>query len=125
MLGDAGIIAASRTRPVIGIFGNILYNSKIMKTIDALAALAALSQSSRLAVFRLLVAAGPGGRAAGAIAEALDLPLPTLSFHLRTLKAAGLVQATRQGRTIRYQASFETMNDLIEYLSANCCEAGP
>lgn len=93
-----------------------------MKTTDALAALAALSQASRLAVFRLLVEAGPGGRSAGAIAEALDLPLPTLSFHLRTLKDARLVQAMRQGRSIRYRASFETMNGLIEYLSANCCE---
>lgn len=94
-----------------------------MKTADALAALAALSQSSRLAAFRLLVEAGPGGRPAGAIAEALDLPLPTLSFHLRTLRQAGLVQADRQGRSIRYRASFETMNGLIDYLSANCCEA--
>lgn len=96
-----------------------------MKTNDALTALAALSQASRLAVFRLLVAAGPGGRSAGDIAEALDLPPPTLSFHLRTLKEARLVQAMRQGRSIRYRASFETMNGLIEYLSANCCEAGP
>lgn len=96
-----------------------------MKTNDALAALAALSQSSRLAIFRLLVEAGPAGRPAGAIAEALDLPLPTLSFHLRTLRQAGLVRANRQGRSIRYRAEFDTMNGLIDYLSANCCEGRP
>lgn len=96
-----------------------------METNDALAALAALSQSSRLAVFRLLVEAGPGGRSAGAIAETLELPLPTLSFHLRTLREAGLVRADRQGRSIRYRAGFDTMNELINYLSANCCEGRP
>lgn len=96
-----------------------------METNHALAALAALSQASRLAVFRLLVEAGPAGRSAGAIATSLDLPLPTLSFHLRTLREAGLVKASRHGRSIRYRAEFDTMNGLIEYLSANCCGGRP
>ena len=102
-----------------------LYNSKTMKTNDALAALSALSQASRLAVFRLLVESGPGGRPVGAIAEELDLPLPTLSFHLRTLRQAGLVRAARQGRSIRYRAEFGTMSELIDYLTANCCQGQP
>lgn len=96
-----------------------------MKTNDALPALAALAQASRLAIFRHLVAAGPAGRPPGDIAESLDLPLPTLSFHLRTLREAGLVRAERQGRSIRYRAAFDTMTGLIDYLSANCCEGRP
>lgn len=96
-----------------------------METNDALAALAALSQSSRLAVFRHLVAAGPAGDPVGAIADALSMPLPTLSFHLRTLREAGLVRATRQGRSIRYRAEFDAVAGLIEYLSANCCDGRP
>lgn len=103
----------------------MLYNSKTMETNDALKALAALSQESRLAVFRLLVEAGPAGRSAGAIAQALDLPLPTLSFHLRTLREAGLLEATRRGRSIRYRAAFGTMAELMDYLSANCCGGRP
>lgn len=96
-----------------------------METSPALKALSALSQASRLAVFRLLVEAGPAGRPAGAIASRLDLPLPTLSFHLRTLREAGLVRATRQGRSIRYRADFDTVNGLVEYLSAHCCGGRP
>jgi DNA-binding transcriptional ArsR family regulator len=96
-----------------------------IKTQVAIDALSALAQESRLAVFRLLVEKGPGGMAAGDIAEALDVTPATLSFHLRTLTYAGLLQPRRQGRSIRYAANFETMNSLVGYLTDNCCGGDP
>ena len=96
-----------------------------MKHGQALDALSALAQESRLNVFRLLVAAGPGGAAAGAIAEQLDVVPGTLSFHLRLLTQAGLLEARREGRSIRYLARFDTMNELIEFLSDDCCGGNP
>lgn len=83
--------------------------------------LAALAQPHRLAVFRLLVVAGPRGHAAGEIAEALALPGSSLSFHLAHLKRAGLVLATREGRSLRYVADFGAMRDLVDFLTRNCC----
>ena len=83
--------------------------------------LAALAQPHRLAVFRLLVVAGPDGRPAGEIAEALGLPGSSLSFHLAHLKRAGLVLATREGRSLRYAADFAAMGGLVEFLTENCC----
>ena len=91
---------------------------EIDQVVDALAALA---QRSRLAIYRLLVKAGPAGLAAGAIAEQLELPPATLSFHLAHLARAGLVQGRQEGRFVIYSASFESMNTLVGYLTENCC----
>jgi len=84
-------------------------------------ALAALGHGTRLAIFRLLVQAGSGGKLAGDIAQVLSLPGATLSFHLKELAAAGLISAEQRGRTICYRAAFETMNALLAYLTENCC----
>jgi DNA-binding transcriptional ArsR family regulator len=93
-----------------------------MKTPDVVAALAALAQDHRLAVFRLLVQAGPEGLAAGKVSEALGLAPNTLSFHFDRLREAGLVTVQREGRSMIYAARFETMNGLIAYLTENCCK---
>ncbi len=92
-----------------------------METKNAIAALAALAQDSRLAVFRLLVQAGPQGLAASKIAERLDLPPSSLSFHLKELMHANMVTQTKDGRSLIYAANFNTMNTLIAFLSENCC----
>lgn len=84
--------------------------------------LAALAQETRLAIFRLLVVAGPGGLVVGKIAAELGLANATLSFHLKELTSAGLTTATPNGRSIIYAANFTTMNSLIAYLTENCCE---
>jgi len=96
-----------------------------MEIKDATPALAALGHATRLSVFRLLVEAGPEGRMAGDIAEALSLAGPTLSFHLKELSAAGLIQGEQRGRYICYRADFETMNELISFLTSNCCGGKP
>jgi DNA-binding transcriptional ArsR family regulator len=95
-----------------------------MKSKSAVAALSALAQETRLAVFRRLVVAGPEGMGAGAIAESLNVPPATLSFHLKELSHAGLVAKRQDGRNMIYRASFETMDDLIAYLTENCCQGG-
>src|SRR5690606_3978964 len=92
-----------------------------MELKNATSALAALGQATRLSVFRLLVEAGPEGRMPGEIAEALSLPGATLSFHLKELTAAGLIQGEPQGRHICYRADFDAMTGLIEFLTRNCC----
>jgi ArsR family transcriptional regulator, arsenate/arsenite/antimonite-responsive transcriptional repressor len=92
-----------------------------METMQAVSALSALAQPSRLAAFRLLVAAGPEGMAAGAIGEKLDLPPATLSFHLAGLTRAGLAQSRQEGRFVIYTANFENMNSLVAFLTENCC----
>ncbi len=94
---------------------------KYRKSESALSALSALAQEHRLAVFRLLVQAGPEGLAAGDIAEKLDLPASSLSFHLSHLKQGGIVGVERQGRSIIYRADFAAMNELMAYLLENCC----
>jgi len=88
---------------------------------SAVTALAALAQASRLAVFRLLVEAAPDGALPGEIAARLEIPANTLSFHLKTLAQAGLVSAESQGRTIRYRANIERVQQLVGYLTDNCC----
>jgi ArsR family transcriptional regulator len=93
-----------------------------MKNSDAVAALAALAQDSRLDVFRLLVQAGPGGLAAGQVAARLKLAPNTLTFHFDRLRDAGLVTVRRDGRSMIYAAQFEIMNSLIGYLTENCCQ---
>lgn len=93
-----------------------------METTQAVDKLAALAQETRLAIFRLLVEAGPEGMNAGAIAETLDLPPATLSFHVAHLARAGLVASRQESRFIYYSASFGAMDDLIAYLTDNCCQ---
>jgi DNA-binding transcriptional ArsR family regulator len=92
-----------------------------MEKSDAVVALAALAQDSRLDIFRLLVQAGPEGLAAGLIGERLALPAATLSFHLTQLRQAGLVAFRREGRSLIYVAAYAAMNDLLAYLTENCC----
>ena len=99
-----------------------------METKQAIQALSALAQESRLSIFRLLVQAGPQGMAAGAIGEKLDIPPATLSFHLAGLARAGLAESRQDGRFVIYRANFPNMNDLVGYLTENCCcasECGP
>lgn len=95
--------------------------SRKMETTQAIAALNALGQPTRLAAFRLLVEAGPDGRMAGEIGDALGVPGATLSFHLKELVAAGLASAESQGRHVCYRARFDAMNALVAYLTHNCC----
>ena len=95
-----------------------------MEKSDALAALAALAQESRLDIFRLLVEAGSDGLPAGRIAERLGLPSATLSFHLNQLRHAGLVMFRREGRSLIYAAEYPAMNGLVAYLTENCCRGG-
>ena len=84
-------------------------------------ALAALAQPTRLEVYRLLVAAGPEGMAAGQLAEKLDVAPATLSFHFRTLSHAGLIEGRQDGRFVYYSANFGVMNGMVDYLTENCC----
>jgi ArsR family transcriptional regulator, arsenate/arsenite/antimonite-responsive transcriptional repressor len=92
-----------------------------MEKTEIIAALSALAQDTRLDVYRLLVQAGADGLPAGQIGEHLDLPSPTLSFHLAQLKHAGLVTHRRDGRSIIYAANYPAMNGLLGYLTENCC----
>ena len=92
-----------------------------MEKSDAIAALAALAQESRLDVFRLLVQAGPDGMPAGQIGERLGLAPATLSFHLNQLRHAGLVTYRRESRSLIYAAEYPAMNGLLAYLTENCC----
>lgn len=86
-----------------------------------ISALAALAQESRLAVFRALVQAGPSGLAAGKISEMTGIAPSSLSFHLKELLHADLVNSRSEGRFIIYNAQFSTMNQLLAYLTENCC----
>ncbi len=92
-----------------------------METVQAVVALEALAQESRLGVFRLLVEAGPEGLPAGRIAERMKLPGPTLSFHLAHLKRAGLLACRREGTSLIYSADFGSMNALVGFMTENCC----
>ncbi len=96
-----------------------------MEIKDAVEALAALAQETRLAIFRLLVEAGPDGLAAGQLAEALDVPPATLSFHLKELARAGLAHSRPEGRFVFYSADFERMAALMTFLTRNCCRGMP
>ena len=91
---------------------------------QAVVALAALAQETRLSVYRLLVEAGPDGLAAGRIGEELRLPPATLSFHLAHLARTGLVHSRAEGRFVIYSADFQNMNELVGYLTENCCGGG-
>ena len=94
-----------------------------VETSNVLKALAALSQDTRLAVYRLLVEHAPEGLPAGQIAERLDIPPASLSFHLKELSHAGLLASRQDGRFVWYRADLGSMNDLIGYLTENCCRA--
>ena len=96
-----------------------------MKMTEAVQSLAALAQETRLAIFRALVQAGSDGLAAGRIAEAVGAPASTLSFHLKELAAAGLVNARADGRFIYYTADYAAMSELVSYLTEKCCQGMP
>ena len=95
-----------------------------MKTTDVLAGLGSLAQETRLSIYRLLVKQGPEGLSAGAIAEALEVPASSLSFHLQQLMHAALITQERQSRQLIYTANFERLNALVAYLTENCCGGG-
>jgi ArsR family transcriptional regulator, arsenate/arsenite/antimonite-responsive transcriptional repressor len=84
-------------------------------------ALGALAQESRLEVFRMLVKRGPDGYTPGELSGKLGVPPPTLSFHLRELQHAELVESRRAGRFLYYSANFDTMHGLVDFLTENCC----
>lgn len=92
---------------------------------QALGVFEALSSGVRLDVFRLLVQAGTGGRVAGEISAALDVPPTNLSFHLKALVQANLLSVTQEGRYQRYRANIPLMLDTIAFLTANCCGDHP
>lgn len=92
-----------------------------MKHQDVVGALAALAQESRLSVYRLLVKRGPEGLSVGEIGDKLEIPGPTLSFHLKELAQAGLVTARKESRFVYYAANFDRMNTLLAYMTENCC----
>ena len=94
-----------------------------MKTSEAIDALAALAQETRLNIFRLLVRHAPQGLPAGDIAKRLSLPNPTLSFHLNILAAADLIRPHKNGRSIRYSPALDQVNGLAQFLLENCCAA--
>lgn len=92
-----------------------------MKTKNAVLALAALAQESRLEIFRLLVRRGKRGMTPGELSEKLTIPAATLSFHLKELTRAGLLKPRRESRSIIYSADFERMQELLGFLMENCC----
>ena len=96
-----------------------------MKKSTVIGALGALAQETRLDIFRLLVQKGPEGLPAGEIGDRLGQPSPTLSFHLNQLRFAGLVTSRRKSRLIIYSANYKAMNDLLAYLTENCCAGRP
>ncbi len=97
----------------------------MMKPTQVVKALGALAQATRLEVYRILVAAGPEGMAAGQLAEAVGVAPATLSFHFKTLSHAGLVESRQDGRFIYYSANFSVMNSMVDYLTENCCGGNP
>jgi DNA-binding transcriptional ArsR family regulator len=96
--------------------------SRNMEISDALDALGALSQETRLKAFKLLVEYGHSGAPAGDLAAALDVPHNTLSFHLAHLERAGLVRSNKVGRCVIYSVQREAINGLVLFLNENCCE---
>lgn len=96
-----------------------------MELSAAVAALSALAQESRLKTFLLLVRKGPDGMAAGDISNELDIPAATLSFHLKELTRAGLLQSRRDGRSVRYALHVAGMQSFLRFLSKDCCQGHP
>jgi ArsR family transcriptional regulator, arsenate/arsenite/antimonite-responsive transcriptional repressor len=95
-----------------------------MEPKQAVAALGAIAHDHRLAIYRMLVERGPQGLPAGEIAERLDMPPSSLTFHLQHMLHAGLVTQRRLGRQLIYAADFAAMNGLVSYLTENCCGRG-
>lgn len=93
-----------------------------MEQSEVITALGALAHPIRLQVFRALVVSGPAGLTPGVMHEALGIPAPTLSFHLKELSNAGLAVAQRIGRNLVYRAAYDRMNSVLAYLTANCCQ---
>ena len=93
-----------------------------MQEAQAIRSLSALAHEARLRIFRALVVAGPGGLTPGALAAQLGIAPNALSFHLKELSHAELVSQERQGRNLLYRAAFPAMNDLLAYLTENCCQ---
>lgn len=93
-----------------------------MEESHVIRSLAALAHEARLRVFRALVVTGPSGLTPGSLAEQLGIAPNALSFHLKELSHAGLIHAERQGRNLLYSVTFSTMNDLLAYLTENCCQ---
>lgn len=96
-----------------------------MEETAVIKALAALAQPVRLKTFRALVVAGAEGMTPGALAELLDTPAATLSFHLKELLNAGLVTQERDGRSLIYRAAYDQMNALLSFMTKNCCQGQP
>ena len=92
-----------------------------MEERQARSSFAALSQETRLGIVRTLVVAGPGGMAAGAIAEKMGVSPSNVSFHLKELERTGLIAQRRESRSIDYSASYETLADLVKFLMEDCC----
>jgi ArsR family transcriptional regulator, arsenate/arsenite/antimonite-responsive transcriptional repressor len=92
-----------------------------MKTTGAVGALGALAHEHRLTLYRLLVERGPDGLPAGAIAERLQIAPSSLTFHLQHLQRVGLIKQRRVSRQLIYAADFTVMNELLAYLTENCC----
>lgn len=95
-----------------------------MNSTEAVEALGALAHETRLAIYRMLVERGPDGLSAGVIAERLDLPPSSLTFHVQHLHRAGLITQRRLSRQILYAADFANMNVLVGFLTENCCGQG-
>ena len=93
-----------------------------MEQLDVIKALSALAHPIRLEIFRALVVTGKAGLTPGTIAEALGIPAPTLSFHLKELVHAGLVSQQRSSRNLIYRAEYDRMNAVLGYLTENCCQ---
>lgn len=98
-----------------------IWKYNMMKSPQVVKALSALAQPTRLAIFRLLVVAGPEGEAAGQVADKLKIAPATLSFHFKALSHAGLIESRQEGRFIYYVANFVVMNGMVNYLTENCC----
>ena len=96
-----------------------------MDTKNAVTAMAALAHASRLSIYRYLVELGPEGAYPSDLAQKFDIPNATLSFHLKALSQAGLIEAERNSRNILYRANFEEMQALVDFLTQNCCGGDP
>lgn len=96
-----------------------------MEIYEAVKAMSSLAHETRLGIFRLLVQAGSAGLSVGQINDAMQVAAPTLSFHLKELVHAGLLSSRHEGRFIYYQANYEAMNELLAYLTDNCCQGEP
>jgi DNA-binding transcriptional ArsR family regulator len=107
------------------VFLRYFYYYGNMEVKSAVVALTALAQETRLNIFRLLVRAGEVGCAAGEIAESLSLPAATLTFHLKELSHAGVIESQREGRSIRYFVRLAAIRDLLTYLLHDCCNGHP